>query len=80
LDFDQQEPLFILTAFECEVTEILKLFERFKDQRIYNTHNIRRTYIFSRESIENSGCLSYDNMNFVSLYHAGLLRAVVKEK
>jgi hypothetical protein len=80
LDFDQQKPIFILTAFESEVKEIMKLFERFKDPRIYNSHNIKRTYVVSRESIEKSGCLSYDKMKFKSLYHAGLLRAVVSEQ
>ncbi len=76
-DFDQQKPIFILTEFESEVIEIMKLFERFKDPRIYNSHNITRTFIFSRENIESSRCLSYDNMDFISLYNAGLLRAVV---
>lgn len=80
LDFDQQKPIFVLTALESEVTEIMMLFERFKDPRIYNTHNIRRTYIVSRERIENSGCLSYDNMDFKSLYHAGILRAVASDQ
>jgi hypothetical protein len=80
LDFDQHKPIFILTASEDEVNEILKLFERFKDPRIYNSHNIKRTYIISRESIEKSGCISYDKMDFISLYNAGLLRAVVSEQ
>lgn len=80
LDFDQQKPTFILTVLECEVIEIMKLFEIFKDPRIYNTHNIRRTYIVSRESIEKSPCICYDKMDFKSLYHAGLLRPVVRER
>ena len=75
-DFDQQKPIFILTAFESEVTEIMKLFERFKDPRVYNTHNIRRTYITSRESIEISRCTSYDKMNFLSLSKSGLMKKV----
>lgn len=76
-EFDQQKPIFILTEFESEVIEIMKLFERFKDQRIYNTHNIKKTYIICGESIESSGYMSYDEMDFISLYHAGILRAVV---
>jgi hypothetical protein len=76
--FDQQKPIIILTALEKEVSDIIAIFKRFTDQRIYNVHNINKTFIVSRESIERNDCMSYDAMNFVSFYQSGILKSVVE--
>lgn len=75
--FDHQNPIFILTESEKEVLEIVALFEKFTDSRIYSIHNVKKTYIVSKESIDEGRCLSYDKMDFISLCHAGLIGAAV---
>lgn len=77
-EFDQQKPIIILTALEKEVIDIIAIFKRFKDPRIFNVHNVDKTFIVSRESIESNDCTSYDAMNFVSFYQAGILKSVVE--
>jgi hypothetical protein len=76
-DFDQQKAIIILTALEKEAVFIIDRFKKFTNPRIYNVHNIKKTFIVSRESIEQNGCSSYDAMNFVSLYHSGILKSIV---
>ncbi len=77
-EFDQQKPVIILTALEKEVFDVIAIFKKFTDPRIYNVHNINKTFIVSRESIERNDCMSYDAMNFVSFYQSGILKSVVE--
>jgi hypothetical protein len=75
--FAQEREINIITRLNSEIDELVSLFETFQDPKIYNLHNIQKTYAISLQNIEASNCLSYDKLTFISLYNEGLLRKVV---
>jgi hypothetical protein len=67
LEFIQDCGIFIITRYEREVDELEKIFLAFNDRKIHNLQNVRKTFALSLEKVNDSGNLSYDKFDYISL-------------
>jgi hypothetical protein len=74
LDFYHDAGIFIITRYEDEVDELKNIFANFTNRGIYNRHNVQMTFAMSLEKVSESGCLSYDKFDYLSLIRNNVCR------